>query len=226
VAQRPRVILFDVVETLFSLDPFVAQLAELGMDGELWAARLFRNVFAFEVAGLWHPFHELAAAELAVMMAEKGVVVLERERLLASLSELPPFDDVRPALAAARAAGVGCACLTNDSAESTKRLFRRAGIDPIRVVSADELQHCKPLWDVYLHAADALGHDPHDLAMVSAHDWDIEGARQASFTTAWVSRRGAAFSPLLPAPDIGAGSLVEAVERLLALDLAPSETLH
>jgi 2-haloacid dehalogenase len=233
VGQRPRTIVFDVVETLFSLEPLIHRLDDLGLQGELWVARLMRDGFALEVAGLWRSFRDLAAAQLTIMAEERGLSLDDatRDGILSSLAEMPPYDDVRVALETARAAGVSCVCLTNGAADTTQQLFQRAGLEPLRIVSADELQHWKPLWDVYLHAADVLGQDPHELAMVSAHDWDIEGARQASYTTAWVSRRGAGFSPLLAPPDIRAANLSEAIQQLVALPSGqpqrpPTETLH
>ena len=109
--------------------------------------------------------------------------------------------------------------------------FVRFGELPLRVISAEDIQHWKPLWDVYLHSADVLGVDPSELALVSTHGWDIEGAHQAALTTAWIPRSEPQLSAVATPPDITAASLVEAVERLLALPRGPqlrrpSETLH
>jgi 2-haloacid dehalogenase len=240
MSQRPKVILFDVVDTLFSLEPLDARLREVGLDGgaaPLWLARTLRDAFALEIAGLWRPYREVAGAALTVLAAERGLLLDDpkRERVLSLLNELPAHPDARPALDTARAAGVTCACLSNHSVITTSALLAQAQLDGFiaRILSADEIQHWKPLWDIYLHAADALGIDPHEIALVSAHAWDIEGARQASLTTAWVAREESSFSPLVAAPDVSAGSLVEAVERLLGLPRAPqvlsrnpTETLH
>jgi 2-haloacid dehalogenase len=240
MAQRPRVILFDVVDTLFSPGPLDAGLRELGLPGglaSLWLARTLRDAFALEIAGIWRPYREVAGAALMVLGAENGLHLddSKRERALTLLAALPAHPDARPALDTARAAGVTCACLSNHSVVTTSALLAQAGLDGLvaRILSADEIQHWKPLWDIYLHAADALGVEPQQIALVSAHAWDIEGGRQASLTTAWIARQEASFSPLLTAPDVSAGSLVEAVERLLALPRSPqlvtrnpTETLH
>ena len=207
MAERPKLILFDALETLFSPAPLGARLAEAGLGAELlpcWLARLERDGFALELAGLWRPFRDVAGGALDAIVAEAGRTLDQnaRAQILAGWRELPAQEDARPALEALRAAGVACACLTNGAATVTSMLLRRAGLAALlsRVISADEIQHWKPLWDVYLHAADALGHDPPQLALVSAHAWDIEGGRQAGFTTAWVARSPAPFSPLLAPP--------------------------
>jgi 2-haloacid dehalogenase len=240
MAQRPRVIVFDVIETLFSLEPLGQRLAEVGLAPELvrlWFSRLLRDAFALEIAGLWRPFRDVASATLTVLAKENGRELdeQERQRVLSALAELPPQSDARAALETARDAGVPCACLSNGAAVTTSALLGRAGLGDLiaRVISADEIQHWKPLWDVYLHAADVLGQTPNELALVSAHAWDIEGARQAGLTTAWIMRQEPMFSPLVAPPDISAIDLSEAVTQLLALprlpDLItrpPSETLH
>jgi 2-haloacid dehalogenase len=231
VAQRPRWILFDDLETMVSTAPLCALLAEAGLEGALplWLARILRDAFALEVAGLWRPFDEVARGALSALAAEAQRPLGDPGAIVAAFRELPAHPDVRPALEVARNAGVPCALLTSGSAESANAMVAREALRSLitRVISIDEIQHWKPLWDVYLHAADRLAVHPGELALVSTHSWDLEGAHQAQLTTAWV-QRNEPFSPLGRAPDVSAGSLVEVVEQLVALpQLRPeSETLH
>ena len=48
-----------------------------------------------------------------------------------------------------------------------------------RVISVDEVGVWKPAPTPYLHAAGALGVEPHQLAMVAVHAWDVHGAVRA-----------------------------------------------
>jgi 2-haloacid dehalogenase len=235
VAQRPKWIVFDVVETVVSTEPLRARLEQAGLDGALlpvWIARILRDGIALEVTGLWRPFAEVARAALSTLAVEQGRPLRDPSAIVAAFGELPPHPDVRAALEIARDAGVPCALLSILSAETTNAILARANLTTLigRVISIDELQHWKPLWDVYLHAADRLTVDPDELALLSAHGWDIEGAHQAQLTTGWIQRTEP-LSPLVTAPDVSAGSLAEAVERLLALPRgpqlrSPTETLH
>ncbi len=55
---RPDVVAFDVLETLFSLEPMRAKLIGLGLPAEaleLWFARLLRNAFALDASGTFKP---------------------------------------------------------------------------------------------------------------------------------------------------------------------------
>jgi 2-haloacid dehalogenase len=67
-----------------------------------------------------------------------------------------------------------------------------------------------------LHAAKTLDTDPRELVLVSAHDWDIRGARRAGFTTAFV-RRKAVFSLAMGKPDISATDLNQLARSLAQL---------
>jgi 2-haloacid dehalogenase len=58
--------------------------------------------------------------------------------------------------------------------------------------------------------------DPAELALVAAHDWDIQGANQAGLVTAFIARKGQAFSAVMKKPDVSGGSLEEVVQKLLA----------
>jgi 2-haloacid dehalogenase len=41
-----------------------------------------------------------------------------------------------------------------------------------------------------------------DIRMIAAHTWDIAGARQAGYATAFVARPGRVLDPLALPPDI------------------------
>lgn len=58
-----RVILFDVIETLFSLAPLKDRFVRNGATGEsagLFFAQLLRDAFALSAAGVFKPFPEIA----------------------------------------------------------------------------------------------------------------------------------------------------------------------
>lgn len=62
--RRPSVVAFDVVGTLFSLDPLNLRLADAGF-GETalseWFARFLRAAAALDVAGVFVPFREVTS---------------------------------------------------------------------------------------------------------------------------------------------------------------------
>jgi 2-haloacid dehalogenase len=221
---RPAAIAFDVIETLFSLEPLGARMKAAGLPESamrLFFAQMLRDAFALEGSGVYQPFPEIAAANLAIVLAGHGLPAgkPDVDRMMGAFAELPAHPDVRPAFERVRAAGVRLVTLSNGGAQGTKNLLARAGLlDYVeRVVSIDEVQRWKPNKAVYLHAAQAAGVAPARLALVAAHAWDVHGAKQAGLLGAWVRRQDAHYHAAMTPPDVRGSSLTEAVEGLLEL---------
>lgn len=223
VKARPRAVAFDVVETLFALEPMRGPLCTLGLPREaldLWFARLLRNGFALDAAGTFKPFGEVAAAALQVLCVEFHCAATAPTiaQILSGLAELPVHDDVAPAFQLLRDNGVRIVALTNGSADTTGRMFQCAKLAHFveRVISIDEVRHWKPSREVYLHAAKVTGVAANELALVAAHAWDVHGASQAGLVTGWVSRLEQHFPPVMDPPDVTGGTLIEVIQGLLA----------
>ncbi|MBL0885070.1 haloacid dehalogenase type II [Myceligenerans indicum] len=221
MAKRPRVIAFDVIETLFPLEPVRRRLVDAGQPGhvlELFFSRLLRDGFALAASGSYRPFGEVAAQALRSATGS----ALDDEAagaVLAGFAELDPHPDVLPAVRLARDAGIRLVTLTNGSAQNTIRLLHRAGLDDDieQVLSVDDVRQWKPAPEIYRHAVRSTGADPEQLALVAAHAWDTHGAHQAGLTTGWVARGGESFPDIFAGPDVAGGDLVETVRGLLAL---------
>ena len=224
--HRPQVVAFDVIETLFSLEPMRARLHGLGLPNEaleLWFARLLRNAFALDASGTFKPFGEVARSTLDVMLAENRLT-FETEAVnhaLSGLAELPVHPDVAPAFQSLRATGIRMVALTNGHADNTRGLLQRAGLNDLveRVISIDELRRWKPAREIYLHAAQVCRVAPGQLALVAAHAWDVHGASQAGLVTGWVSRLEKHYFQAMNPPDVTGSTLVEVVHQLTALPL-------
>jgi 2-haloacid dehalogenase len=220
-ARRPTVIAFDVIETLFPLEPLRRRLEDVGESPhllELWFTRLLRDGFALSASGGYRPFADVAKVALSTVTGG-GVTDDLAGHVLGGFAELDPHPDVEPALRRGGGAGVRMVTLTNGSAAITEGLLRRAGLDRYmeRTLSIDDVQRWKPSAAVYLHAAETCGVPPDRVALVAAHAWDTHGAHQAGLVTGWVSRLEARVPEIFDAPDVTADDLGEVVEGLLAL---------
>ncbi len=97
-ARRPSVVVFDVVETLFSLQPVGDALEAAGGPAgglELCFARLLRDGFAMTMAGRPASFAAVAAG--AVRSVVPDIVDEAADRVLAAFSALPAHPDAAPA---------------------------------------------------------------------------------------------------------------------------------
>lgn len=220
--ERPQAVAFDVVETLFSLEPVRRRLQSLGLPGdalECWFAGFLRDAVALSAAGPYTPFRPAAAGSLAVFLGRYGVDPSDEtvDRILAGFGELDAHPDVRPALELLRNRAIPAVALSNGPADATRRLLTRAGLEPLveRVFAIDEVRRWKPCPEPYLHAAAELGLRPGQLAMVAVHAWDVHGAKRAGLVTGWASRLEGRWNPAMIHPDVVGSSLVEVIEGLV-----------
>ena len=221
MAKRPDAIVFDVIETLMPLEPLRDRFTAAGLSPlllELWFTRTLRDGATLATTGDYAPFAEVAAQALRAVsgdQADAGQVA----SVLAGLSELSAHPDVQPAAQLLVEAGVRLGCLTNGSAALTAAFVERAGLRSYveRVISVQEAGTWKPAAAVYRHAAAALGVEPGQLALVSAHAWDCHGAKRAGLVTGWVSRLEREFSPIFAPPDVTGASLTEVAAGLVGL---------
>src|SRR4051794_15533673 len=222
--DRPSVVAFDVIGTLFPLDPLREPLVGLGLPPqalEIWFARTLRDGFALSASGAYRPFAEVATGTLEELLAEHGRPDDPSgvSDVLSWFSRLPARPDAGAAMTRLRGGGLRILALTNGSEKNTRSLLEGAGLDHFveRIVSIDEPESWKPRADLYLHAARVAGVEPPRLALVASHAWDCHGAARAGLVTGWVSRPEIRFSPAFGRPDVRGESLCEVAEELLGL---------
>lgn len=219
---RPAVVAFDVIETLFPIEPLRTRLVDAGLPGhalEAFFAGLLRDAFALEATGVYRPFPAVAMASLHVELARAGREPEQdrMEAVITGFGELDPHPDVADAVRRLRDAGIRVLTLTNGSAGNTGKLLYRAGVADLveRTVSIDEVEHWKPNRAVYLHCAGTAGVRPDQLALVAAHGWDIHGAGSAGLITGFVAYGNEPFPATMRTPDVSGSTLSEVVDALL-----------
>jgi len=222
--QKPKAVVLDVIETLFPIAPLDEKLRALGLpEGSLkiWFPRVLRDAFALQLTGTYKPFAEVATGALASLLAEYQLepITARMEGVIKTFADLPIHPDVKEGIGLLRSGGVRIAALTNGSAETTRKMFAGAGLENAieKFISIEEVKQWKPAAAVYRHAAHVLGVQPEELALIAAHDWDIDGASKAGLTTAYIARQQPRGSFAMRTPDVSGASLPEAVRGLLAL---------
>ncbi len=213
---RPKAIAFDVIETLFSLEPLRPRLQRAGLDGsdlEVFFASLLRDAFALGAVGLYRPFKEVADSTLSQM----GVADADRQSIFEGFSSLSAYDDVRPTFERLRAQTIAVICLTNGNPDVTRTILDREGLADLvdRTISIDEIGCWKPQARVYNYAAEAAGVEPGEMALVACHAWDCQGALSAGVKAGYVNR-GKPYAPAMDPPTAQGSSLPEVVDMLLA----------
>ncbi|WP_297791246.1 HAD family hydrolase [uncultured Marinobacter sp.] len=221
MADRPNVVLFDVLETLIDLDPLAARLEEVGQPATIlqpWFLRFQRDAMALTLAGDTAPFEAVARESLRT---ETKYTLSERdiEYVVEGFSTLPTFDDAVPALKKLSEAGVSVGCLTVNSPEKTRCFLEGAGLSEFvdHVVTAQEAGVWKPHPDIYRFAAKRLGTPIERLALVAVHAWDCHGAKRAGALAGWCARLEVEPGDVFLPPDVTGDNLVEVADKLMSL---------
>jgi 2-haloacid dehalogenase len=218
--MKPRVVVFDVMGTLFDLRPVRVRLEDIGAPGaalEAWFGRVLHSATSLTLSGEFRPFRELAETTLPTTLAQLGADETRAADVLSALGELDPYPDAEAAFDRLEEAGVRTATLTNGGEGHTRGLLERAGLaDRVdAVITVDEVEAYKPAAVPYRHAAERLEAEPRELTLIAAHAWDVVGARAAGLATVWIDRLERRWPFPLPEPS-RASNLVEAADRALA----------
>lgn len=230
MALRPRVVLFDVVETLISLEPLRSRFTDVGAPPwllERWFDRLLRDGMALTLAGDYEPFPRVAAAALRTLT--RGEISDDAvEHVLAGFAELPAHTDVEPAMRLLAEHGIRLMCLSNGAAQTTQDFLHRAGLASHveQVLSVTDVHSWKPPARVYHYALANTDSSAEQVALVAVHAFDCHGAHRAGLTTGWASRLEGHYSEIFAPADVVGGDLVEVARGLLALPRADGGQLR
>ena len=222
---KPKVILFDVNETLLDLAALKGSVGQaLGGHPELmplWFTTMLQYSLVSTVADRYSDFGEIGAACLRMMAKSHGVTLDEdaAKEAVSPIRSLPPHADVVPALERLRKVRYRLATLTNSSNALIAEQMKNSGLGRFfeRGLSVEDVGFYKPHAHVYRWAARRVGVDVSECLLVAAHGWDVAGAKWAGMRTAFVSRPGQHTFPLAPAPDISIQTLTELEDRLAKL---------
>ncbi|WP_174279211.1 haloacid dehalogenase type II [Sphingomonas bacterium] len=220
---RPKAVAFDVIGTLFPLEPLRASIVALGLPPaglEGWFAAGCRDAFAMAAVGDFAPFATVLDAALELVLAEQGLTASTHERraVVKQLDALDAREHAREAMALLAEAGIALVALSNGAKSSTSKLLKRAALGNLvaEIVSVDDVKLAKPRAEVYRHAAERLGVRPEEMALVAAHPWDINGAAAAGLATAYLDA-DRPFSRTMRKPDLQGTTLLELARQILAL---------
>ncbi len=220
--RPPRLIVFDVNETLSDMSPMAGRFEDVGAPGHLattWFAGLLRDGFALTAVGSSDTFARIAAESLRVALSGTP---LDREveeavtHVMEGFGGLPVHDDVPDGLRALAGQGIRLVTLSNGAASVAETLLGRAGVtDHLeRLLSVEDAGRWKPAPEAYAYALEQCQVDPEEAMLVAVHPWDIDGAARAGLATAWLDRRGTPYPGYFRAPDLRATSLVDLAAQL------------
>lgn len=223
MAARPKVVAFDIIGTVFSMEPMRAELVALGLQPmalDLLYTASLRDTFALASTNTFAPFQSVLESCLDELLAMEGAAVpRERRQAIPSMMKaLPPYEDAKAAFQMLANAGIRIFAISNGASATTSGLLEAADLNTLveQVLSVEDVKLSKPRPEVYLYAAQAAGVVPDEMALVATHPWDVHGAKVADLTGAYVAR-GRPFSPVLKSPDVAGETLLDVARELARL---------
>jgi 2-haloacid dehalogenase len=219
----PTWVLFDLNGSL--LDPRPVGNALPGPHGEAIVVETLRDAVAQSMvdtlSGEYRPFVDYLrnALQRQLLLHDIDGGPDLSHSVTAAMTTMPPYDDSACALAVLHQAGVGVGVLTNSAQSRAREALARAGLhDQVQVViSAESVRAYKPATILYREAAARLAVSSADIVLVSAHWWDLAGAKRAGLRTAWVARADT-LMPETPAPDYQGSTLAAVAAAITASD--------
>lgn len=221
--SRPVTLVFDVNETLLSLDPITAKMeAVFGPNpptGE-WFSRMLHGSLIANQLDTYRAFDEIGVEALIAVAARRQLDLSEdvARDVVQTMRSLPPQPDVYNAMERLFDGGFTMVALTNSSSEAANAQIENAGLHIFlrRVFSVEEVGRFKPDPAPYRHAAEAMNVSPSKTLLVAAHDWDCAGAIAAGAHAAFVKRPGALWSLPDEPPRVVVPDLARLADGLLA----------
>lgn len=227
LSVRPKVLFFDVNETLLDLTAMKQSVGEaLGNRSDLlplWFTTMLQYSLVSTAGRQYNDFGIIGAAALQMVASNNGISLSEkeaREAILNPIRSLPPHPEVKSALKQLKSSGYKIVSFTNSSNKGVQAQFKNAGLIDLfeERLSVEDIGKFKPHTDAYDWAARKMGVKPEECLLVAAHGWDIAGALWANWRGAFISRPGAQLYPLAAQPEIIEPNLKLVADKLIALN--------
>ncbi|ALJ05025.1 HAD family hydrolase [Pseudalgibacter alginicilyticus] len=223
---RPKVLFFDVNETLLDLTDMKKQVGE-ALNGRedllsLWFTTMLQYSLVTTASGQYEHFGNIGAAALQMVAANNGITIKEDEArniILNALRGLPSHPEVEEALKELKKAGYKLVSFTNSSNEGVRKQFESAGLTSYfdERLSVEDIGKFKPFSDTYAWGARKMGIKPEECMLIAAHGWDVAGALWAGWRAAFISRPGQQLFPIAPKTEIIESDLLKISKKLVVL---------
>lgn len=223
VMSKPKVIIFDVNETLLDLGPLRTAVGKT-IDGRedllpLWFSTMLHYSLVDTLTDNYHDFGQIGSAALVMVAETQGIEIdikTARAAIVGAITQLPPHEDVKSGLIELNKQGFTLVSLTNSSHAGVAAQFKFAGLTHLfsERYSVEDVGVFKPHPKPYQMVLEKMGIQPHEALMVAAHAWDLAGAKAVGLQTAFIRRPGKTLYPNTAMPDYVVDNIQELIRQL------------
>lgn len=203
-----KAFIFDVYGTLFDAHSVIETCNQYFPEkgtriSKTWREKQLEYSYLRQLMGNYKTFYTITreALHYAVKLHEEQLEKASENALLHAYLHLSPYPEVKHVLGQLQARK--CAVFSNGSHDMLDPLIEQSELADLfdRIISVDEVKHFKPTVASYDHAAKTLDVKPEEVLFMSSNGWDISGAKNYGFQTAWINRQNLPIEELNLEPD-------------------------
>ncbi|MDX1807780.1 MAG: haloacid dehalogenase type II [Paenisporosarcina sp.] len=192
---QKRAFVFDAYGTLFDVHSIGTECNKIfPQKGEkisqTWRTKQVEYFMLHQIMGTYQPFKEITRSALlyAVKESHEELDSAAETQLMGAYLHLHIFPDVHRVLSELE--GSTLAVFSNGSPDMLEPLVEQSIISHIvnQVISVDDVKQFKPSTQSYEYVLKTLNLSKDDIIFVSSNGWDISGAKNFGFQTAWINR--------------------------------------
>ncbi|MDQ0430415.1 2-haloacid dehalogenase [Planomicrobium stackebrandtii] len=199
-----KAFVFDVYGTLFDVTAIKKECEDLYPGcgekiSQTWRTKQVEYFMLRQLMGNYDTLYSITHQALKYTLKENGLQSSEQNEqlLLEAYLHLPLYMEVEAVLA--QLEDKNLVVFSNGSHDMLDPLIENAGLTDLfsRIISIDEVKQFKPAPASYEYAWEKFGIEKHEVLFMSSNGWDISGAKNFGFQTAWINRKN------LPKEELG-----------------------
>ena len=214
-------VIFDVNQTMFSLNALKKKFKEFGLKQSLvnnWFLSVLKEGFSSSLSQQFVDFKTIGKNELIKIFLQNNTLYNHKiiNSILGEFSNLKVHPDIKTSLKYLKKNKIKIVTLTNGSVLNTKLLLKKNNINNFidECFSINSFKIWKPAREVYLKTCEKMKIKPGRALMIAAHGWDINGAKLAGLKTAYITRYEKILSDFYYRPDYVGNDSREIIKKL------------
>lgn len=208
MGSQIKAFIFDVYGTLFDVTAIKDECDKLYPGygetiSQTWRSKQVEYFMLRQLMGNYATLYSITNDALKYALNENSLKSSEQneKQLLGAYLQLPLYAEVEKVLTELKDQKL--VVFSNGSQDMLDPLIENAGLQDLfsEVLSIDEIKQFKPPPASYQYAVKKLNLKNHEVLFMSSNGWDISGAKNFGFQTAWINRKNLPIEELELEPD-------------------------
>lgn len=214
---------FDVYGTLFDVHSVKAACDEQfpgkgEQISQMWRTKQLEYFFIRQISNRYEDFSVVTRDALRYALAAADVTASNdvEDMLIATYAKLSPYEEVEDVLKQLQ--DKQTVVLSNGTADMLAQLIANASFTELfnELVSIDGVKQYKPSPAAYMHWFKTTDLKRDEVLFMSSNGWDIIGAKNFGFQTAWINRDGKPMEAMDVQPDAVYDDLTGILEWIIS----------